>query len=65
MGASKNKPTSPSRRYYDEYDFSNLDKKGPEKSLTAPKKSTAGRNHHGRITSRFRGGGHKQRYRII
>jgi large subunit ribosomal protein L2 len=65
MGATKYKPTSPARRYYDAYDFSNLDKKAPEKKLTASKSSTAGRNNTGRITSRFRGGGHKRRYRVI
>jgi large subunit ribosomal protein L2 len=37
----------------------------PTKSLLAPKKRTGGRNHHGHITSRHRGGGHKKRYRII
>ncbi len=37
----------------------------PEKSLLATKKKTAGRNAHGRITSRRRGGGVKQKYRII
>lgn len=65
MAVKKFKPTSPSRRYYDVADFSDLTKKAPEKSLTAHKSETAGRNHQGRITSRFRGGGHKQRYRII
>src|SRR3954447_14859342 len=37
----------------------------PEKSLTEQKARTGGRNHYGRITSRFRGGGHKQAYRIV
>jgi large subunit ribosomal protein L2 len=37
----------------------------PVKALTAGKASTGGRNHHGRITTRFRGGGHKRSYRII
>ena len=59
------KPTSPSRRYYDSQDFAGISKKRPEKALTEPKSSTGGRNHHGRITSRFRGGGHKQAYRVI
>jgi len=39
--------------------------KRPEKRLTEPQKSTGGRNAQGRITSRFRGGGHSQRYRVI
>ena len=40
-------------------------RRAPEKSLTEPKKRTGGRNNRGRITVRFRGGGHKQRYRIV
>ena len=42
-----------------------LDKKRPEKSLTEPNHQTGGRNNQGRVTSRFRGGGHKQLYRVI
>ena len=37
----------------------------PEKSLTEPLRRSGGRNNHGRITSRHRGGGHKRRYRVI
>jgi large subunit ribosomal protein L2 len=59
------KPTSPARRYYDVADFSGLSKEKPEKALTTFKKQSAGRNNQGRITSRFRGGGHKQRLRIV
>lgn len=59
------KPTSPARRYYDVLDFSNLSKKAPERALSEAKSSTGGRNNSGRITSRFRGGGHKRRYRVI
>ena len=59
------KPTSPSRRYYNDYDFSQVSKKKPERKLTEKKTSTGGRNHFGRITSRFRGGGHKRRYRLL
>jgi large subunit ribosomal protein L2 len=60
------KPTSPGRRGMTGFDFNELtpDKK-PEKALTEGKHQVAGRNNHGRITSRFKGGGHKQRYRII
>lgn len=65
MAIKKFKPTSPSRRYYEVADFSNLTKQAPEKNLTTHQHEKAGRNHSGRITSRFRGGGHKQRYRII
>ncbi len=46
-------------------DFSNLTKKKPERSLLAKKMSKAGRNNRGIITIRHKGGGHKQRYRII
>ncbi|NCG24795.1 MAG: 50S ribosomal protein L2, partial [Actinobacteria bacterium] len=46
-------------------DFSEITSTTPEKSLLAPKPKTGGRNNHGRKTSRHRGGGHKQQYRII
>jgi large subunit ribosomal protein L2 len=66
MGLKKYKPTSPARRYYTGYDFKELTPgKQPEKKLTEGQHRTGGRNTHGRITSRFRGGGHKQRYRLI
>src|SRR5690242_8886839 len=60
------KPTSPGRRGMTGFDFKELTEgKQPEKSLLEPSHSTGGRNNYGRITSRFRGGGHKQRYRVI
>ena len=65
MGIKTFKPTSPSRRYYSSSDFAEITKSEPEKSLVEKQMSTGGRNNAGRITSRFRGGGHKQRYRII
>jgi large subunit ribosomal protein L2 len=65
MPIKKFKPTSPARRYYENADFTDLTKKGPEKKLTEAQKSSGGRNSRGLITSRFRGGGHKQRYRVI
>jgi large subunit ribosomal protein L2 len=46
-------------------DFAEVTKADPEKSLLRPMKRTGGRNNRGRITSRFRGGGHKRRYRLI
>jgi large subunit ribosomal protein L2 len=66
MGIKSFKPTSPARRFYSVSDFKELTK-GAEapKKLTEHQTSTGGRNNNGRITSRFRGGGHKQRYRII
>jgi large subunit ribosomal protein L2 len=65
MGLKSFKPTSAARRYYSVSDFADITKDVPERSLLEHQTSTGGRNHHGRITSRFRGGGHKQRYRII
>src|SRR5690242_2602889 len=65
MGIKTYKPTSPARRYYSVSDFKEVTKSEPERSLTEHQTSTGGRNNNGRITSRFRGGGHKQRYRII
>jgi large subunit ribosomal protein L2 len=58
-------PTSPGRRNMSGYTFDEITKKKPEKSLTSPKKSKAGRNAHGRITVRHRGGGEKRHLRII
>jgi large subunit ribosomal protein L2 len=66
MAVKKHKPTSPGRRFQTVSDFAELTKgKRPEKSLLEKKKATAGRNSKGRITSRHRGGGHKQRYRVV
>ena len=59
------KPTSPGRRNMSVSTFDEITRSKPEKSLLRPKKSVAGRNNQGRITSRHRGGGHKQRYRVI
>jgi len=65
MPIRKYKPTSPGRRAGSVLDFRDLSKVAPEKSLLEPKKKTGGRNNHGHTTSRFRGGGHKQKYRRI
>jgi large subunit ribosomal protein L2 len=65
MGIRNYKPTSPGRRNSSGHDFSEITKSQPEKSLLAPSPKSGGRNVHGRITSRHRGGGHKQRYRVI
>ena len=65
MGIRVRKPSSPGRRFQTVSDFSELTTDRPEKSLLAKKHSTGGRNNNGRKTSRHRGGGHKQRYRII
>jgi large subunit ribosomal protein L2 len=58
-------PTTPSQRHLISVDRSTLWKGAPVKSLTEGQNSTGGRNNNGRITSRFRGGGHKQAYRVI
>lgn len=66
MAIRKRKPTSPGRRFQTVSDFSELTKKKkPERSLTKSKPKTGGRNSYGRMTSRHKGGGHKQRYREI
>ncbi len=65
MAVKKYKPYTPSRRFMIGYDFSELSKKRPEKSLTKMIGRTGGRNNQGRITSRFMAGGHKRLYRII
>ena len=59
------KPTSPGRRGMSTQDFGEITKKDPEKSLLEHKVQKVGRNNYGRITSRFRSGGHKKRYRRI
>ncbi len=65
MGIRAYKPTSAGRRFYTVSDFAEITTDVPQKKLTEGKHATGGRNHYGRITSRFRGGGHKQRYRIV
>jgi large subunit ribosomal protein L2 len=66
MGLRIPNPTSAGLRGRIAPDFSELTKgTRPEKSLLEAKPKTGGRNHYGRITSRFRGGGHKQRFRVI
>src|ERR1039457_6626668 len=66
MGLRTFNPTTPGVRGRVAPDFSELTKgNSPVKSLTESSSSQGGRNHFGRITSRFRGGGHKQRFRTI
>ena len=65
MPIKRYKPTSPSRRYYEVLSSEGLTKKAPEKALLESKSSSGGRNNTGHTTSRFRGGGHKRRYRVI
>ena len=65
MALKKYNPVTPGRRGMTVSDYSGLSKKGPEKSLLAPKKKHSGRNSYGRITVRHHGGGNRQKYRII
>ncbi|MBI5178502.1 MAG: 50S ribosomal protein L2 [Nitrospinae bacterium] len=59
------KPTSPGRRFYTVGTFEEITKDTPEKSLTKGKRRTSGRNNNGRVTVRFRGGGHKRKLRLV
>ena len=65
MAIKKFKPTSPARRFMTVSAFDEITKFEPERSLLKPLKKNAGRNSYGRITVRHRGGGNKQKYRII
>jgi large subunit ribosomal protein L2 len=59
------RPTTPTRRFQTVVSREDITKQHPEKSLTSGKKRTGGRGSTGRITSRFRGGGHKKSYRLV
>ena len=65
MAVKSYKPTSPARRQMTVSTFEEITKSAPEKSLVVNLKKHAGRNAHGRITSRHRGGGAKKKYRLI
>lgn len=65
MGIKKFKPYTPVRRTMTVNAFEEVTAKAPEKSLTEKLTKKGGRNNTGRTTSRFRGGGHKRRYRVI
>ncbi|MBQ0110604.1 MAG: 50S ribosomal protein L2 [Oscillospiraceae bacterium] len=65
MAIKHYKPTTPGHRNMTVLDYSELSKVAPEKSLLAPIKNNAGRNSYGRITVRHRGGGNRNKYRII
>jgi large subunit ribosomal protein L2 len=65
MALKTYKPTSPGRRQLVLVDRSELWRGKPVKALTEGKRGKGGRNNHGHITQRWRGGGHKRRYRII
>src|SRR5699024_7793355 len=59
------KPTTPGRRFRIVNGYDAITTNKPEKTLLAPIKKSGGRNHSGKMTMRYRGGGHKRRYRII
>jgi large subunit ribosomal protein L2 len=65
MGIKKYNPITPGQRGKTGYTFEELTTSKPYKKLLEPLKKSAGRNSSGRITIRFRGGGHKRKYRII
>lgn len=65
MGIKTYKPITPGQRGRTGYSFEELTTDKPYRKLLAPLKKSAGRNSDGRITIRFRGGGHKRKYRII
>ena len=65
MPTRKLKPDTPSRRLMSVSTFEEITKTRPERKLSKALRKTGGRNNHGRITSRHRGGGHRRRYRII
>ncbi|RLD68257.1 MAG: 50S ribosomal protein L2 [Bacteroidetes bacterium] len=65
MALKKFKPTTPSQRFKIISTFDDITTSTPEKSLLVPKKKSGGRNNQGKMTMRYIGGGHKQKYRII
>jgi large subunit ribosomal protein L2 len=65
MAIKQRKPTNPASRFQTYLAFDELTRDRPEKSLTEGKSSTGGRNNRGELTSWWRGGGHKRRYRIV
>ncbi len=65
MGVKIFRPRSPGRRGMTGYDFEEITKAKPEKSLTEALRKKAARNNSGQITVRHKGGGHKRRYRLI
>ena len=65
MSVRKLKPITPGQRFRVVNGFDAITTDKPEKSLLAPKKRTGGRNSQGKMTIRYKGGGHKRRYRII
>ena len=65
MGLKKFKPITPGQRHKVISDYSEVTASSPEKSLVTKKKKSGGRNNDGRMTMRYMGGGHKQKYRVV
>src|SRR5579872_2729373 len=65
MAVKKLRPITPGQRFVTANAFEEITASKPEKSLLASKKSSGGRNNTGKMTMRYIGGGHKQKYRII
>ncbi len=65
MGLKKFKPITPGQRHKINSTYSEVTTNVPEKSLVSKKKKSGGRNNDGRMTMRYLGGGHKQKYRIV
>jgi len=65
MGVRKLRPITPGQRFRVAPTFDEITTDKPEKSLLAPMRSKGGRNNTGKMTVRYRGGGHKRRYRMI
>jgi large subunit ribosomal protein L2 len=65
MAVKTYKPVTPSLRGMTGYTFEEITKKKPERSLIVPRRKSGGRNAHGRITVRHRGGGQRQQIRLV
>lgn len=65
MSVRKLKPITPGQRFRVVNGYDAITESKPEKSLLAPLKKSGGRNNQGKMTAKFRGGGHKRRYRVI
>ena len=65
MSVRKLKPITPGQRFRVVNSFDTITTDKPERSLIAPKKNSGGRNSQGKMTMRYTGGGHKQKYRMV
>ncbi len=65
MGLKKFRPVTPTLRHTQTPDYTELTRRRPVKGLTERKRRTGGRDNYGHISSRWIGGGHKRRYRVV